>query len=544
MRYNDIMILNCKENMNKGKTYTYFSSLPEMLNEENKPYPPYHYVLKSDDDTYFRLENLVESLRVLPREDLYYGYVIPCPSMDPFNQYMSGMGFLVSWDIVSGFGFRIFPKVTWKALKTGFSGSGFAMAIGQRTGSMRSGQCTITRSQPRAEATETKSIATSTLPWNTVEMGERMEGWRSKMARGQRSFKEESNGETVLMIEREEAGKQERELDETTEESILRYYICNPTIKRFTRIPLLGVVYDCTMPNGDSRVHHKLCNYKIDKSTRPWSELNITLVGVYVAFDPLVSPHYSVVCVWEWNAAAFNYKVRIAVFRSEVGLWGELMGPFTVPDEVLFENGVFWNGGVHWISNRELVCFDVEGGGLRIVPLPLSCGEEKVAYFGESRGHLQVVVNDKAAADLFHVFEMKKDFSGWVSVFCCDLNRGIFLLSETSSYYISSAFSLVFLGRGESEDESFFVVDVSGKLFSYDIKNQPQRSFAICHILHHAIKLFHMMRLYLKAKVFVNNYGMVDAQLDAKFGFVCNHILHIRGISGDVICFCSSSMWL
>lgn len=32
------------------------------------------------------------------------------------------------------------------------------------------------------------------------------------MARGQRSFKEESNGETVLMIEREEAGKQEREV--------------------------------------------------------------------------------------------------------------------------------------------------------------------------------------------------------------------------------------------------------------------------------------------------------------------------------------------
>ncbi|PON97923.1 Glycosyl transferase [Trema orientale] len=100
MRYDDIMILNCRENMNKGKTYTYFSSLPEMLNDTNKPYPPYHYVMKADDDTYFRLESLVESLKPAPREDLYYGYVIPCPSMDPFRNYMSGMGYLVSWDLV------------------------------------------------------------------------------------------------------------------------------------------------------------------------------------------------------------------------------------------------------------------------------------------------------------------------------------------------------------------------------------------------------------------------------------------------------------
>ncbi|GFP95416.1 probable beta-1 3-galactosyltransferase 16 [Phtheirospermum japonicum] len=100
MRYNDIIILDCQENMNKGKTYTYFSSLPEMLlNDTDVPYPPYHYVMKGDDDTYFRFQSLADSLRPLPRQDLYYGYVIPCPSMDPFVHYMSGMGYLVSWDI-------------------------------------------------------------------------------------------------------------------------------------------------------------------------------------------------------------------------------------------------------------------------------------------------------------------------------------------------------------------------------------------------------------------------------------------------------------
>nr|XP_016442960.1 PREDICTED: lactosylceramide 1,3-N-acetyl-beta-D-glucosaminyltransferase-like [Nicotiana tabacum] len=101
MRYDDIIILNCQENTNKGKTYTYFSSLPDLfsVSDDQPYYPPYHYVMKADDDTYIRLENFVESLRTLPREDLYYGYVIPCPSMNPFVHYMSGMGYLVSWDI-------------------------------------------------------------------------------------------------------------------------------------------------------------------------------------------------------------------------------------------------------------------------------------------------------------------------------------------------------------------------------------------------------------------------------------------------------------
>ncbi|KAI3513957.1 hypothetical protein L1887_12222 [Cichorium endivia] len=109
IQYNDIIILNCKENMDKGKTYTYFSSLPDMFKSDSDSRvsdsdsgrdPPYHYVIKGDDDTYFRLQKLVETLIPLPREDLYYGYVIPCPSMDPFVNYMSGMGYLVSWDIV------------------------------------------------------------------------------------------------------------------------------------------------------------------------------------------------------------------------------------------------------------------------------------------------------------------------------------------------------------------------------------------------------------------------------------------------------------
>ncbi|XP_047950874.1 probable beta-1,3-galactosyltransferase 12 [Salvia hispanica] len=103
MRFDDIIILNCPENMNAGKTYTYFSSLPRILPAR------YDYVMKADDDVYLRLEQLATSLNPLPRLDLYYGFVIPCQSMNPFVHYMSGMGFVLSWDLVEWIGASLIP---------------------------------------------------------------------------------------------------------------------------------------------------------------------------------------------------------------------------------------------------------------------------------------------------------------------------------------------------------------------------------------------------------------------------------------------------
>jgi hypothetical protein len=104
LRFNDIIILNCTENMNNGKTYTYFSSLPRILSR------PYDYIMKADDDVFIRLAPLALSLEPLPRLDLYYGFVIPCNSMNPYVDYMSGMGFLLSWDLVEWIGNSNIPE--------------------------------------------------------------------------------------------------------------------------------------------------------------------------------------------------------------------------------------------------------------------------------------------------------------------------------------------------------------------------------------------------------------------------------------------------
>ncbi|KAL6635248.1 hypothetical protein ACP70R_027919 [Stipagrostis hirtigluma subsp. patula] len=96
LAHDDIIILDgCEENLNGGKTYTFLSAVAELYAGE-----PYDYVMKADDDIFIRLPRLVESLGGMPREDMYYGATIPCTSMDPFREYMAGMGYVLSWDLV------------------------------------------------------------------------------------------------------------------------------------------------------------------------------------------------------------------------------------------------------------------------------------------------------------------------------------------------------------------------------------------------------------------------------------------------------------
>ncbi|TKW33279.1 hypothetical protein SEVIR_2G223100v4 [Setaria viridis] len=93
-RHGDVVVLNCAENMNDGKTYAYLSSVPRLFASR-----PYDYVMKTDDDTYLRVAELADELRGKPRDDVYlgYGYAMGGQPM-PF---MHGMGYVVSWDVAS-----------------------------------------------------------------------------------------------------------------------------------------------------------------------------------------------------------------------------------------------------------------------------------------------------------------------------------------------------------------------------------------------------------------------------------------------------------
>ncbi|KAM0821539.1 hypothetical protein ACQ4PT_072129 [Festuca glaucescens] len=97
LTHGDIIVLDgCAENMDGGKTHAFFTAVASMYADA-----PYDYVMKADDDIFFRLPELAASLGAMPRQDAYYGATIPCDSRDTRRGwYMSGMGYALSWDLV------------------------------------------------------------------------------------------------------------------------------------------------------------------------------------------------------------------------------------------------------------------------------------------------------------------------------------------------------------------------------------------------------------------------------------------------------------
>ncbi|CAL5096138.1 unnamed protein product [Urochloa decumbens] len=108
MLHGDIIVLDCAENMDNGKTYTFFSTVARAFSSGSgagattRP-SRYDYVMKADDDTYLRLPALAASLRGASRVDAYYGLQMPCDRENfyPFPPFMSGMGYALSWDLVA-----------------------------------------------------------------------------------------------------------------------------------------------------------------------------------------------------------------------------------------------------------------------------------------------------------------------------------------------------------------------------------------------------------------------------------------------------------
>ncbi|XP_030461490.1 F-box protein At5g07610-like [Syzygium oleosum] len=222
------------------------------------------------------------------------------------------------------------------------------------------------------------------------------------------------------------------------------YYICTPPTRQF--LPL---------PSPDCR----------------------TVFGINVAFDP-AKALYRLVCVADSEVSARHRQILVC--SSHFGGWRKSGKPFPVSDELLFNRGVFWNGGLHWIGRgRSSLRFHVKDEVLMEMAMPPvreGWSERKLGYFGESGGHLYLVEIYGSSTTAFDVMEMARDYSGWfvkyhvdLEAVARDLARSLQRNVHIVAAYSFSVLHIVHRQVGEKE-ECFMVLRIPSKFVLYDLK--------------------------------------------------------------------------
>ncbi|KAK6117856.1 hypothetical protein DH2020_048398 [Rehmannia glutinosa] len=214
------------------------------------------------------------------------------------------------------------------------------------------------------------------------------------------------------------------------------YYIFNPTTNKYSTIPQL---------DGGHWIQDSVC-------------------GMILAFDPSKSPHYKVVCVLGLGDVMGQYKFE--VYSSKTSSWRKYGEPFTA--EVNFQNGVYWNGSIHWIS------FSKTGKSFYLNPdddarmpkvMPTPPRQDMIStdkyYFGESCDHLHFIGRIKTWKEIINVYEMMRDYSEWFVKYTVDLSF--------NSYYIGHSFPICTLVRGKKDDDTFLILRTMRKILQYNL---------------------------------------------------------------------------
>ncbi|OMO49438.1 hypothetical protein COLO4_38550 [Corchorus olitorius] len=226
-----------------------------------------------------------------------------------------------------------------------------------------------------------------------------------------------------------------------------RYLICNPTTKTFKRLH---------HPNNSSRGA-------------------VSRFFVSLAFDPLKSPDYKIVYIWERYREPF--KFHLDVYSSRTNSWDLEMITFEVDEEdsIEFHDGVFCNGKIHWCGyGNESLYFDVDNECLETMPMTLPMridAPEQCRYLGESRGCLYLAVTYFMPIGLeFDIFEMTRDYSQWNWKKRLNLGDAVKLFPELELGCVEylPGYSGVCFIRSEKEDEPKVVLWADGKIICFD----------------------------------------------------------------------------
>ncbi|KAK4757794.1 hypothetical protein SAY87_019095 [Trapa incisa] len=209
----------------------------------------------------------------------------------------------------------------------------------------------------------------------------------------------------------------------------------------------------------------------------------ITVFGASLAFDPCRSLGYKVVCVRSTDSSSYYYQIE--VYSSDDGDWRLSGSPFVAPFDMVFDNGVFWNGAIHWISpSGYSLCFDVEKEQLGTmiplrVPISRNSGTRRFRYFGGSNGHLHFFEIYGSQTTRFKVFELERDYSQWSLKYEVELDSIVQRFPEIVRNHVDPreekhyyAFVVLLLvSEGRNSDTSM-LIHVPGKILSYNISDK------------------------------------------------------------------------
>ncbi|XP_023753390.1 F-box protein At5g07610 [Lactuca sativa] len=234
-----------------------------------------------------------------------------------------------------------------------------------------------------------------------------------------------------------------------------KYYVFNPTTKQIAFIP--------SIPGG--------------RNVRN----TITFMGL--AFHQTDCVHYKVVC---FHHAQHDEKLfQIQIYSSDARKWkiSDESFSFSAPYYESIGSGVYWNQAIYWAPfSATPLYFKIDTEELQSLSFPIEAAVESLGggpngamrlYFGESRGHLHLVVKaDRSETHLhLNVYEMLNDCSGWFVKYRLDLDELLNSYPEISTRFYK--FQVLDVVRGEEEDETFMVFMIPGnKIIRYNVADK------------------------------------------------------------------------
>ena len=197
---------------------------------------------------------------------------------------------------------------------------------------------------------------------------------------------------------------------------------------------------------------------------------DLYLIGMSLAFDPSISPHYKIAYVYCLEEMKFEIRVYSSETRT-CKLACRVKLAYSISDlEMEFKGGVYWNNAVHWISdNRFVLYFNFDRESVHKISTPSV--RKNVNYIFESRGHFLDVEMNHPVDSTLKIHELKRDYSEWFVKYIVDLkeigwyfNR---LFRRGSPVTLQT--TVLDLVLGEKEDDSFLVMEIPWTVLRFNL---------------------------------------------------------------------------